>query len=111
MNRPDPIALLPVVVDTSDRLYDDFIRFLFLHVDRETSVLTNELPEDSDQFHFLSCGTCFTTLKGDVGLIMVKPSALWISIPLDLSYLYLVHPLVSHHTSFNHFPRTFSSVF
>ena len=56
----------------------------FLHTYRETSVLTNELSEESDQFHFLRA-SCFTNLKGAVGLIMAKTSAMWISIPLDLS--------------------------
>ena len=31
INRPDPIAFLPVSVDTTGRLYDDFSRLLFLH--------------------------------------------------------------------------------
>ncbi len=66
------------------RLYDDFIRLLFLHDHREASVLSNELPEESDQFRFLR-DTCFANLKGAVGLIMVKVSVMWISIPLDLS--------------------------
>jgi hypothetical protein len=35
INRPDPIAFLPVVVDTTGRLYDDFSRLLFLHTHRE----------------------------------------------------------------------------
>ncbi len=35
LNRPDPIAFLPVVVDTTGRLYDDFNRLLFLHAHRE----------------------------------------------------------------------------
>ena len=30
LNTPDPIVLLPLEVDTSALLYDDFIRFLFL---------------------------------------------------------------------------------
>ena len=29
LNRPDPIAFLPLAVDTSGRLYDDFICLLF----------------------------------------------------------------------------------
>jgi hypothetical protein len=29
LNRPDPIAFLQITVDTSDRLYDDFIQLLF----------------------------------------------------------------------------------
>ena len=78
LNRTDPISFLPVSVDTSVRLYDDFIRLIFLHTHRESSVLTNELTEESDQIRF-------TNLKGVVGLIMVKPSVMRISIPLDLS--------------------------
>jgi hypothetical protein len=52
--------------------------------DRETSALTNELSEESDQFRFLQA-SCFAHLKGAVGLIMSKTSAMRISIPLDLS--------------------------
>ena len=65
-------------------MYDEFIRLLFLHTHRETSVLTNELSEESDQFRFLRV-SCFTNLKGMVGLIMTKVSSMWISIPLVLS--------------------------
>jgi hypothetical protein len=75
---------MSVSVDTSFRVYDDFNRLLFLHDHQETSVLTNELPEESDQFRFLR-GTCLTNLKGSVGLILVKSSVMRISIPLDLS--------------------------
>ncbi len=46
--------------------------------------MSNELPEESDQFRFLRA-SCFANLKGAVGLIMAKASAMWISIPLDLS--------------------------
>jgi hypothetical protein len=35
IDRPEPIAFLPVAVDTSDRVYDDFSRLLFLHANRE----------------------------------------------------------------------------
>ena len=82
--HPDPIAFIPSAVDTTERMYDEFIRLLFLHVHRETSALTNELPEESDQFRFLRA-SCFVDLKGTVGLIMAKTSAMRISIPLDLS--------------------------
>jgi hypothetical protein len=71
LNRPDPIAFVPLTVDTTGRLYDDFSGLLFLHAHREASALTNELPEDSDQFRFLRA-VCLTDLKGAVGLIMVK---------------------------------------
>jgi hypothetical protein len=84
INRPDPIVFLPVVVDTTGRLHDDFSRLLFLHVHRETSTLTNEPPEELDQFHFLREDS-YTNIKGSVGLILTKSSDMRISIPLDLS--------------------------
>jgi hypothetical protein len=60
LDRPDPIASMPSakgmkaigVVNTSDRLYDDFVPLIFLHAHLETSALTNERPEESDQFRF-----------------------------------------------------------
>ena len=88
-NRPDPIDFIPLTVDTTGRLYDDFIRLLLLHVHREASDLDNELTEESDQFRFLRA-PCFTNLKGTVGLIMVKESVIRISVPLDLSS----HPFI-----------------
>ncbi len=48
LNHPDPIAFIPLAVDTTGRMYDEFIRLLFLHTHRESSVLTSELPEESD---------------------------------------------------------------
>jgi hypothetical protein len=65
-NRPDPIAFLPAAVDTTGRLYDDFSRLLFLHTHRETSALTNEIPEESDQFRFLRA-VCYANIKGSWG--------------------------------------------
>jgi hypothetical protein len=84
INRPEPIAFMPVVVDTAGRIHEDFSRLLFLHVHREASTLVNEIPEESEQFRFLR-GTSFTNIKGSVGLILAKASAMRISIPLDLS--------------------------
>jgi hypothetical protein len=84
LDRPDPIAFMPIAGDTSGRVYDDFNRLLFLHTHREASALANELPEESDQFRFLRT-TCSTNLKGSVGLILAKASVMRISIPLDLS--------------------------
>ena len=84
LNRPDPIVFIPLVVDTTGSLYDDFIRLPLLHDHREESVLTHELPEESDQFRFLR-SVCFANLKGAVGLFMTKASSIQISIPLDLS--------------------------
>ena len=48
------------------------------------TALTNELPDESDQFRFLRV-VCLTNLKGSVGLISVKVSVMRISITLDLS--------------------------
>ena len=84
LNHPDPITFIPLAVDTTGRMYDEFIRLLFLHTHRETSPLANELPQESDQFRFLHA-LCFTNLKGVVGLIMTKSSDIRISTPLDLS--------------------------
>ena len=79
------IKTIPLTVDTTGRLYDDFIRSLFLHTHREDSDLTNELSEESDQFRFLRTAF-FANLKGTVGLIMTIESTMRISIPLDFSF-------------------------
>ncbi len=50
LNRPDPIAFIPLAVDTTGRLYDEFIRLLFLHTHREVSVLTNEFQRNRTSF-------------------------------------------------------------
>jgi hypothetical protein len=84
LDRPDPIVLMPVVVDTSVRIYDDYLRLLFLHGHREASALTNEIPEESGHFRFLRAA-CLANIKGSVGLILVKASDMRISIPLDSS--------------------------
>ena len=64
LNHTDPIAFIPLPVDTTGRLYDEFIRLLFLHAHREASALTNELAEESDQFRFLKT-SCFANLNLD----------------------------------------------
>ena len=53
LNHPDPITVIPLTVDTTERLYDEFIRHVFLHVHREASALANELSEESDHFRSL----------------------------------------------------------
>jgi hypothetical protein len=35
---------MPVAVDISDRIYDDFLRLLFLHAHREASDVANDIP-------------------------------------------------------------------
>ena len=84
LNRSDPMVFIHLVVNATGRMYDEFIRLLFRHANSETLTLSNELTEESDQFHFLQ-DSCFANLKGSVGLIMTKTSAMRISIPLDLS--------------------------
>ncbi len=90
INRPDPIVFMSVAVDTSGRVYDDFSRLLFLHTHREASTLSNEIPEESEQFRFLRA-VCYANIKGSVGLILAKASVMRISIPLicHLGRLYL----------------------
>ena len=62
LNHPDPIDFIPLTVDTTGRLYDDFIRLLFFHAHSKTSALVNELSEESDQFRFLRT-VCVADLK------------------------------------------------
>lgn len=96
-------------------MYDDFIRLIFLHTNLESSVLSNELPEESDQFRFLRV-VCFANLKGVVGLITdeiigyadFNTSGPFISVfHTSTSF----HQFTSDHTVFSPFSRTFSSVF
>jgi hypothetical protein len=44
IDRPEPIAFMTVVVDTTDHIYDDFLCLLFLHDHCEGSDLTNDIP-------------------------------------------------------------------
>jgi hypothetical protein len=83
---------MPVPVDTSGRVYDDFSRLLFLHPHREASALANEIPEESEQFRFLRAA-CYANIKGSVGLILAKAAAMRISIPLDPAANKLLHTL------------------
>ena len=84
IDRPEPIAFMPVAVDMLGRIYDDFLRLLFLHAHREASALTNDIPEESGHFRFLRAA-CLANIKGSVGLILAKASVMRISIPLHLS--------------------------
>ncbi len=78
LNQPDPIVFIPVTVDTSVHVYEDFNCLLFLHDHREVSVLVNELPKESDQFRFLRA-TCLAnsvnlniTVNNTVSRIMIQ---------------------------------------
>ncbi len=83
IDRPDPIAFMPLSVDTSVLIYHDFLRLLFLHTHREGSPLVNDIPEESSHFRFLHAA-CLANIKGSMGLILAKASDIRISIPLDL---------------------------
>ncbi len=94
LGTPDPIVFISITVNTSGRLYDDFIHLLF-HAHRETSPLTNELPgEESNQFRFLRAAS-LAHLKGSVGLIGVTSSVMRVSIPLPL--ISTLYPTSSTH--------------
>ena len=47
-DRSDPIVFLSVVVNTLGRVYDDFVRLLFLDTHLEVSILAGELPQESE---------------------------------------------------------------
>jgi hypothetical protein len=110
VDRPDPIVFMPIPVNTSVHLYHDLIRLLFLHTHLDTSTLTRELTEESDQFRLLHT-VSLSHLNGSVGLILPKALAMRVSIPLDLStrtfiplpsfYPFSTSPLPDHL-----FPRT-----
>jgi hypothetical protein len=74
------------------RVDQDFTRLLFLHAHREASILTGELPEESEQVRFFRTSS-LPNLKDSVGLIMFEPlecGLLFPSICLrSLSCLYL----------------------
>ena len=82
--RPDTVVFLSVTVNTSGRVYEDFTRLFFLHVYREVSNLSGELPEESEQFRFFRVSH-LDNLKGSVGLISDKDSTMRVCIPIDLS--------------------------
>jgi hypothetical protein len=83
-DTPDPIVFLSITVNTSGHVYEDFTRLFFLHTYREVSILSGELPEESEQFRFWRASR-LTILKGSVGLILAKTSVMWVTFPIDLS--------------------------
>jgi hypothetical protein len=46
--------LVVQAVDTSGRIYDDFLRLLFLHAHCEASALANDIMEESGHFLFFT---------------------------------------------------------
>ena len=79
-------------MSTLGRVYDDFVRLLFFHPYREVSILTGELPEESEQFRFFRAGR-LANLKGSVGLILAKGSVMRVTIPIGVFiYFFLQVP-------------------
>jgi hypothetical protein len=99
-NRPDPIAFIPVTVDNSDHIYDDFSRLLLLHTHREASTLCNELPE-SDQFRFV----LLVYIRSRHPIPLLSPSL--VLFPPSLAFLILLQM----NTHFRFFVRLCSGVF
>jgi hypothetical protein len=58
VDRPDPIAFMSVTVDTSVRIYDDFLRLLFLHAHREASALSNDIQYRRNPATFVIFALC-----------------------------------------------------
>jgi hypothetical protein len=83
-------VFLTIVVSTLGRVYEDFERLFFFHVYREGSIFAGELPEESEKFRFFRSSR-LTNLKGSVGLILAKDSAIRVTIPIDLSTWSFMH--------------------
>ena len=101
-NRPsNPISFIPVIPSTSGRLHSELVCLLFLQAHRETdrffATSGVQLSQSTSvQFHFRH--TSFSShLKSKVGNILVKVTALWITLNIDGS------PIVSQsHTHPSH---------
>jgi hypothetical protein len=62
-----------------------------LYTHREVSILTGELPEESEKFRFLRASH-LSNLKDSVGLIVAKGSGMWVTtIPIDLTHRQVVY--------------------
>ena len=59
--------VLPVAVNTSVRINEEFLLLYVLNSNREASALSGEYPEESDQLCFLR-SDCLTNLKGLSGM-------------------------------------------
>ena len=81
---PEPVVFMSVKTSTSGRINEEFLLLMFLHVHRDSSVLSGELTEESTQFHFIRT-PYLINLKGSIGLMLSKVSDMRVTIPLDLS--------------------------
>jgi hypothetical protein len=87
-NRPPSVvSFIPAIASTSDRLYSEFVRLLFLQAHRETDhfyTASGVLSAQSDcgLYHCLRAAVSAQT-KSKVGLALVKEAALRITLDLD----------------------------
>jgi hypothetical protein len=81
---PAPVVFMSVPASTSGRINEQFLHLMFLDAHRDTSVMTGEFPEESDQLRFIRTD-CLANLKGSIGLMLSKDSTMRVTIPLDLS--------------------------
>ena len=93
LNHPDPSVFIPLAVDTTERLYDDFIRLFFLHDELCVSLIWRVLLVWSWRKRRL----CGFQSPGPLILVFHTSSSFY--------------PFTSSHTPFRSFPCTFSSVF
>jgi hypothetical protein len=54
IDHPEPIAFMPVAVDMSDRIYDDFLRLLFLYLTVKHRLYFTTYREESVTFVFFA---------------------------------------------------------
>ncbi len=86
-NPPNAISLMPAIASTSGRLHSEFVRLLFLQAHRETdrffAASGVQLPQSNrGQFHYRRAAFS-SQLKSKVGNILVKASALRITLNID----------------------------
>ncbi len=74
--EPEPDVFMSVAASTSGRINEEYLILLFLHTNRESGVLSGEVPEESTQFR--------SNLKGSIRLMLAKVSVMRVTIPLDL---------------------------
>ena len=63
--------------------------FSVMSVNRQGSILDEEIPEESEQFRFMR-DERLVNLKGSGGLILTKGSTMRVFIPIDLSTRFFI---------------------
>jgi hypothetical protein len=61
LNHPGPIAFIPLAVDNTGRMYDEFIRLLFLHAHCEVSALVMNYQRSRTSFAFFTFRVSLTS--------------------------------------------------